>query len=242
MGLPLNFDPPLRKGILLRRYKRFLADVELPDGTTTTIHCANTGAMTGCSEPGLEVWFSTSARPGRVYPHTLEVVCTPEGLVGVNTSRANALFAERLALQGWPGLLGYDRIRSEVTLGPREQEARTRFDFCLEGSPGLCWIEVKSMTLLLGSGRGAFPDAVSERARRHVVSLCDRVRAGERGVLFFCVQHTGIEFASPAHEVDPVYARSLRVAAELGVEIMAGACRITATGISLEDPLPVRLD
>ena len=240
--MPLNFNAPLQKGILLRRYKRFLADIELSDGTTTTIHCANTGAMTGCSEPGLEVWFSTSDRPGRVYPHTLEVVCTQEGLVGVNPSRANALLAERLAAQGWPTLGGYDRVRSEVTLGQRDQEPRTRFDFCLEGPAGLCWIEVKSMTLLLDGGRGAFPDAVSERAQRHLVSLCDRVRAGERGVLFFCVQHTGVRYASPADEVDPVYGRSLRAAAELGVEILAGACRITPTGISLEDPLPVRLD
>lgn len=238
----MNFDPPLQKGILLRRYKRFLADVALSDGTTTTIHCANTGAMTGCSEPGLEVWFSTSDRPGRAYPHTLEVVCTQKGLVGVNPSRANALLAERLVAQGWPGLGGYDRVRSEVTLGQRDHEPRTRFDFCLEGPTGVCWIEVKSMTLLLDGGRGAFPDAVSERAQRHVVSLCDRVRAGDRGVLFFCVQHTGVQYASPADEVDPVYGRCLRAAAESGVEILAGACRITSTSITLEASLPVRLD
>lgn len=241
MGVSLIFDPPLRRGTLLRRYKRFLADIQLPDGTTTTIHCPNTGAMTGCSDPGLEVWFSTSDRPGRVYPHTLEVVCTREGLVGVNTSRANTLVAERLAVQGWPGLDGYDRVRSEVTPG-KHSGARTRFDFCLEGSSGLCWIEVKSLTLLLADGRGAFPDAVSERAHRHLASLCDRVRAGDRAVLFFCVQHTAVRYATPADEVDRDYGRSLRAAADLGVEILAGACRITSTAISLESPLPVRLD
>ncbi|MEZ5561212.1 MAG: DNA/RNA nuclease SfsA [Pseudomonadales bacterium] len=233
----MNFASPLVRGRLRRRYKRFLVDVELPDGVQITAHCPNTGAMTGCTEPGLEVWLSVSASTSRKYPHTLEVVCTSAGRVGVNTARANALVAEALAAGGIPELGGYDEVRREAAI-PHD---RGRFDFLLRGSGADCWLEVKSLTLWLGDGRGAFPDARSDRALRHVEALARRSRAGDRAVLLFCVQHTGVRFATPADEVHPEYGSALRAAAGDGVEVLAYGCRIEPDAVSLCQRLPVRL-
>lgn len=232
----MKLSPPLTRGRLLRRYKRFLADVETGSGTLT-LHCPNTGAMSGCSEPGREVWYSTSDNPKRKYPHTLEVVCTPGGRVGVNTARANALVAEAMEAGRIGELAGYREIRPEVAI-PGE---RGRFDFRLGGDGPPCWVEVKSLTLCLDSGRGAFPDAVSERAVRHVEALSARRRAGHRAVLVFCVQHTGVTFATPADEIHPAYGDALRAAAAEGVEVLAYGCRIERRRIEITTPLPVQL-
>ncbi len=232
----MRFSPPLAAGRLVRRYKRFLADVETPDGVLT-VHCPNTGAMTGCTDPGLEVWYSTSDNPRRKYRHTLEVVCTPAGRVGINSARANDLVAEALAAGRIAELEGAGEIRREA----RIPGSGGRFDFLLSGSDGACWIEVKSMTLWLGQGRGAFPDAVSERAVRHVAALVDRRRAGERAVLLFCVQHTGVEVATPADEIHPAYGDALRAAAAEGVEVLAYGCDIGRSDLVLSAPLAVRL-
>ena len=215
----MRVSPPLVAGRLVRRYTRFLADVETPDGVLT-VHCPNTGAMTGCTSPGLEVWYSTSDNPRRKYRHTLEVVCTPAGRVGINSARANDLVAEALAAGRIAELQDAGEVRREA----RIPAAGGRFDFLLSAPGAACWVEVKSMTLWLGQGRGAFPDAVSERAVRHVAALLERRRAGERAVLLFCVQHTGIEAA----------------AAE-GVEVLAYGCDIDRGGLALSAPLPVRL-
>lgn len=231
------FDPPLRPAVLLRRYKRFLADVRCPDGSELTLHCANTGAMTGCSDPGLEVWYGTSANPARKYPHSLEVVCSPLGHVGVNTALANALVAEALAAEGLEPLAGYAVVRREV----RVPDTDARFDFCLEGPTGRCWVEVKSMTLAAADGRGAFPDAVSARALRHVETLVARRRQGERAVLLFCAQHTGIRWATTADEIHPAYGAAVRAAVAEGVEVLAWGCQIGPRSISLAGPLSVRL-
>jgi sugar fermentation stimulation protein A len=234
----MRLFPELQCARLVRRYKRFLADVELPEGGLLTVHCANTGAMAGCSDPGLEVWYSTSSNPGRKYPHTLEVVCTERGRVGVNTSRANALVAEALARGRIFELDGYQRRTAEATV----PGSRTRFDFLLESGARRCWVEVKSLTLCGPNGRGAFPDAVSERAVRHVRALEDRARLGERAVLLFCVQHTGVRFATTADEIDPAYGAAVRSAARSGVEISAYGCRIQRDRIELAGRLPIALD
>ncbi len=236
----MKFDAPLVRGRLLRRYKRFLADVETSDGVLT-VHCPNTGAMTGCSDPGLEVWCSTAANPARKYPHTLEVVCTPRGRVGVNTARANALVAEALTDGRIAELAGYASVEREAPVpAPARPDHRARFDFLLR-DPGRCWLEVKSLTLCHRAGRGAFPDAVSVRALRHVEALAARRRLGERAVLLFCVQHTGVRFATPADEVHPEYGAALRAASTAGVEVLAYGCRIDRTGMTVTAPLPVRL-
>lgn len=237
----MRFSPPLARGRLIRRYKRFLADVETPDGVLT-LHCPNTGAMTGCSEPGLEVWYSTSTSAARKYPHTLEVVCAPEGRVGVNTARANPLVAEALDRERIVELRGYEGARREVRIPePVEAGHRSRFDFLLERPEEKCWVEVKSLTLCGGEGRGAFPDAVSARALRHVEALGARRRQGDRAVLLFCVQHTGVHFATPADEVHPAYGAALRSAAEIGVEVLAYRSSIAPDGMEITGPVPVRL-
>ena len=232
----MRWSPALARGRLVRRYKRFLADVETPSGVET-LHCPNTGAMAGCSDPGMEVWYSTTDNPARKYRHTLEVVCTSRGRVGVNTARANPLVAEALEQGVITELRGYARTRREVPI-PGE---RGRFDFLLEGVGTPCWLEVKSLTLCHEGGRGAFPDAVSERALRHVEALRARRAAGDRAVLLFCVQHTGVRYATAADEIHPAYAAALRAAAAEGVEVLAYACRIEPTCLGITRPLPVRL-
>lgn len=232
----MRLAPPLARGRLVRRYKRFLADVETDDGVRT-MHCPNTGAMAGCSEPGLEVWFSTSDNPARKYPQTLEVVCTPSGRVGINSARANALVAEAIERGSIPELSGYPMMRREAPI----PEGGGRFDFLLNGAVRPCWVEVKSLTLHAGKGRGAFPDAVSARALRHVEALTARQRQGDRALLLFCVQHTGVEFATPADEIDPAYGAGLRAAVAAGVEVIAYGCRIERSRMAVTRSVPVRL-
>lgn len=233
----MRFAPPLARGRLLRRYKRFLADVETPEGVVT-MHCPNTGAMTGCVDPGLEVWYSASDNPRRKYPQTLEVVCTANGRVGVNTGRANGLVAEALRAGAIEELADFSEFRAEVP-APGE---RNRIDFLLEASGQRCWLEVKSLTLRLDSdGRGAFPDAVSERAVRHVAALEERCRGGDRAALLFCVQHTGVRYATAADEIHPAYGEALRAAARRGVMVLAYGCRIERSAMAITQPLPVRL-
>lgn len=233
----MRFSPVLASGRLLRRYKRFLAEVAATGGPLT-LHCPNTGAMSGCSDPGLEVWFSRSSNAARKYPHTLEVVCTSRGRVGVNTARANGLVAEALGLDRIAELSGYWRHTAEV----RIPDSRGRFDFLLEGASRRCWVEVKSLTWCGDGGRGAFPDTVSERALRHVQALVERVRQGDRAVLLFCVQHTGVRFATTADEIHPAYGAAVRAAVASGVEVIAYRCTIERDRIELTDRLAVRLD
>lgn len=224
---------------LIRRYKRFLADVCLPDGETLTIHCPNTGSMRHCVVPGSPCWFSDSGNPKRKYRHTWEVATVPGGhLAGINTARANALVADAIEDGRVPELAGYPERRREVAYG-RE---RSRVDFLLSGDGPDCYVEVKSVTLMEAPGQGLFPDAVSTRGQKHLRELAQLAREGNRAVLFFCVQHTGIEWVEPADAIDPDYASALRRAAREGVEILAYGTRIEpeAAQLSLERPLPVR--
>ena len=213
----MRFDPPLARGRLLRRYKRFLADVELADGTVVTMHCPNTGAMTGCADPGSEVWYSTSPNPKRKYPHTLEVVVTPAGRVGVNTGRANTLVQDAVSLISPQASVS----RTEVKI----PDERGRFDLLLETPCGPLFVEIKNVTLLGEAGLGSFPDAVSERARKHVNALARCVARGAQAALVFCVQHTGIERVTTADAIDPAYGAAVRAAVDAGVQVLAGCCR-----------------
>ena len=232
------FDPPLEQATLLRRYKRFLADLKTGTGQSLTVHCPNTGAMLGCAEPGSEAWYSTSDNAKRKYPNTLEVIVSANGRVGVNTARANHLVRE--ALEGGT-LAPFTNMRLVQTEAAIPDESG-RFDFLLEDGSGVpCWVEVKNMTLCDETGRGSFPDAVSERAVKHVNALVRRVEAGEEAALVFCVQHTGVLRATLADEIHPAYAAAVRAAAEAGVAVHAFGCRIEPDEIRLEFPLPVDL-
>ena len=234
----MKFDPPLEQGTLRRRYKRFLADLDTGTGDPLTVHCPNTGAMLGCAEPGSPAWYSTSANPKRKYPNTLEVVVSRNGRVGVNTARANQLVAEALNAGRLSPFEDLRLVRAEAAI-PDESG---RFDFLLEDEGGApCWIEVKNMTLCDDTGRGSFPDAVSDRAVKHVIALARRVTAGERAALVFCAQHTGVLRATLADEIHPGYGAAVRAAAEAGVEIHAFGCRIGLDEIRIESALPVDL-
>ena len=230
------FPAPLLQGRLLRRYKRFLADVEMPGGEVLTVHCPNTGAMTGCSRPGSTVWLSDSANARRKYRFTLEIVAAGEHRVCVNTARANQIVAEGIESGRVPPLSGYAELRREPPIPGGEG----RFDFLLtDPRKGSCHVEVKSLTLALEDGWGAFPDAVSDRALRHVRALIHcREERGERAVLLFCVMHTGVRIATTADGVHPAYGEIVREAMEVGVEVHAWGSAIGAKGIHLTGELP----
>ena len=241
----MRFEPPLLPGVLKRRYKRFLADVEIAGRGVVTMHCANTGAMLGCDTPGSPVWFSTSSRTQRKYAHTLEIVETQAGnRIGVNTARANAVVAEALAAGRIPELRTR-RFRREVPVPARPgSSSHGRFDFGLyrtdTDEDPVAYVEVKSVTLARGC-LGAFPDAVSERARRHVDALARCVAIGYRSVLLYCVPHTGIRRVTPADEIDPQYGAALRRAADAGVEVIAYGCTVSPREITLDGALAVLL-
>lgn len=237
----MKFDPPLAQGTLLRRYKRFLADVRLPDGREMTVHCPNTGSMKNCAPPGAAVLYSDSGNPARKYRHTLEAVQVAHGhWAGVNTSRTNALVEEALRAKRIDGLKRFTSLRREVTFGD------SRFDLALESATGTTWIEVKNVTLGPADdepddGVIAFPDAVTERGQKHLLTLRDAVMDGHRAVLFFCVQHTGARLARPADEIDARYGELLREVSRQGVRVIAWKTRISAEELVLEREIPVLL-
>ncbi|PID55173.1 MAG: DNA/RNA nuclease SfsA [Gammaproteobacteria bacterium] len=226
----------LVRGVLVKRYKRFLADVELADGSVITAHCPNTGAMTGCGEPGSAVWLSKSDDPKRKYAHTWELVSTPQGLACIASAKANTVVAEALAAGGIAALAGFDTLRREVKYG-----SGSRADFLLEASAtgDRVYIEVKSVTLCAGDGLGLFPDAVSIRARKHLAELQEVIAPGVRAMLLYCVFHQGIDRVAPALAIDPDYGAALAAARAAGVEVVAYGCDISTRGISLASQLPV---
>jgi sugar fermentation stimulation protein A len=228
---------PLR-GRLLRRYKRFLADVETDAGETLTVHCPDPGSMRGCAQPGARVRCSVHENPRRQLRHTLEMIRVGRVWVGINTALANAVVAAALE-GGLPAALaGYARLEREVVAAPG-----SRLDFRLSGrarDERPLWLEVKSVTLAEGR-RGLFPDSVSERARRHLEALSGRARRGERAALLFLVQRADCDAVSPADAIDPEYGRSLRSAARAGVELFALGARVGARAVTVERELPVQL-
>jgi len=210
----------LQKGTLIKRYKRFLADVTTISGEEITIHCPNTGAMTGCADPGFQVYYSTSDNPKRKYPNTFELAQNQWGhFIGINTVKANQLVKEAIENNLVPSLSGYQELQTEVKYG----EENSRIDIKLSDPiKGNCYVEVKSTTLLLDhdTGLGAFPDAVTTRGQKHVRELAHMVQSGHRAVLVFLVQHTGISKVKVAEHIDPKYAEEIKSALQLGLEIL----------------------
>lgn len=225
----------------MRRYKRFLADVELSSGEVITAHTANTGAMTGCAEAGRPVWLSRSENPKRKYPHTWELIeVRDDVLVGINTQRSNSLVREAIENGVVSELSGYENIRSEVAYG----EERSRIDLLLE-SPDMsgatrCYVEVKNVTLV-NEGVAYFPDAVSVRGSKHLRELMSVVQMGQRAVIFFCVQRNDVREVRPADAIDPVYGETLREAIRCGVECLAYSAQVSVQEIVLRHSLPVRI-
>ena len=231
------FDKPLISGRLLRRYKRFLADIELASGEMITAHCPNTGAMTGCAEPGAPVLLSTSDNPKRKYAHTWEMVCIDGHWICIHSALANRLVALALEENRLSALSEIHDWRREV-----RSDGGSRIDFCgRDGTGRQFWMEVKSVTLHLGGGEGAFPDARSDRATRHIDTLLQKIREGERAALLFAVLHAGIDRVRAAVEIDPVYADRLHAAIDEGLEVYCYTAfgEATTTGqLALADPLP----
>jgi len=233
-------------GRLVRRYKRFLADVELEDGRVLTVHCPNPGSMLGMSDPGSAVRCSTSDDPRRKLRHTLEMVRVGRTWVGTHTVRANQLAARVLTAGFLPALAGYAGVRPEATpRGPfapaAERGRRTRLDFLLTDHPDdprPAFVEVKSVTLARGR-RGRFPDAVTERGRRHMETLGRLAQAGARAVLLFVVQRADCDSVEPADDIDPAYGVALRQAAARGVEVHALGARVSPRALRAERALSV---
>lgn len=234
----MRFPQPLQQATLVRRYKRFLADVELSSGQSLTIHCPNTGSMRNCLQPGAPLWYSSSLDPKRKYPATWEIATTPDGhLAGINTSRANGLVREAIEVGLVPELRGFTDLKAEVRYGL--EASRADFLLQIEGQP--VYVEVKNVTLCEGAGAGFFPDAVSDRGSRHLRELAAMVQSGHRAALVYCVQHTGIESVAPARHIDPAYAKAFEVACRAGVEIYALGARLSVEEIVLDRLLPVSI-
>lgn len=229
------FKSRLVRGTLVQRYKRFLADVRLPTGEIVTAHCTNTGSMLGCKEPGSAVYLSLSPNKGRKLAYTWEMIQIKKAWVGINTLHPNRLVAEAIEAGTIRELLGYEVIRREVKVSDH-----SRLDLCLEASNRCCYVEVKNVTLSF-DGVAAFPDAVSERATKHLKELIRLKRKGHRAAIVFVIQRGDCGYFRPADEIDPEYGRWLRRAVEAGVEPLPYVARVTPKGILLTDRIEVRL-
>ncbi|HLY88726.1 MAG TPA: DNA/RNA nuclease SfsA [Acetobacteraceae bacterium] len=227
------FPAPLVRGRLVRRYKRFLADVALDSGEVITAHCANPGAMLGVAPPDAEVWLSPSRNPARKLAWSWELVRIGQGLVGINTSWPNLLAEEGIRAGAIPELAGYPMLSREVRYG-----RNSRIDLLLE-APGrpICYVEVKNVHLSRGDGLAEFPDCVTQRGAKHLLELADMVAAGYRAVMLYVVQRDDCDRFRTAADFDPAYHAGLKVALAAGVEALVYGCAVTVEGIRVDRKL-----
>jgi sugar fermentation stimulation protein A len=236
----MQFAGPLLRGTLIQRYKRFLADVRLDDGTLVTATCPNTGSMMGLKNPGQVVYLSTSDSPTRKYKHTWELVEHDLGkgpaLVGVNTSHPNRIVAEAIAAGKIKPLAGYATLERE-----RKYGKNSRIDILLSdpGKP-LTYVEIKNVHMSRKAGLAEFPDSVTERGAKHLVELSDMVREGHRAVMIFLIQRADVASLSLARDVDPGYGAAFDLAAKGGVEMLALRCKPTTAGIAVDKLVPIK--
>jgi sugar fermentation stimulation protein A len=235
----MHFAAPLIPAILIRRYKRFLADVALASGEQITVHVANPGAMTGLADPGAKVWLSKSANAARKLPYSWELVEVDLGsgieLCGVNTAHPNALVAEAIRLGAIPELAGYGSVRREVKYG-----RGSRVDFLLEeeGRPP-CYVEVKNVHLMRRPGLAEFPDSVTARGARHLDELAAMTAAGARCVMLYLVQIGSATSFALARDIDPAYGAAFDRAHAAGVEAIARRCLLRCESITVDGPVPI---
>src|SRR5882757_6961983 len=235
----MRFPAPLIPATLVKRYKRFLADVVLPDGSTITAHVANPGAMTGLAEPGSRVWLSKSDNPKRKLSHSWELIEVDFGggreLVGVNTAHPNALAGAALAVGAIPDLSGYDSIRREVKYGKN-----SRVDFLLESAKRkACYVEIKNVHLMRKADLAEFPDAKTERGAKHLEELGDMVERGFRAVMLYLIQIGSAKEFKLARDIDPKYGTAYDRAGSGGVGVMAWECRIDQGGSEIDARVPI---
>jgi sugar fermentation stimulation protein A len=233
----MRFPAPLFPATLVRRYKRFLADVVLASGETVTVHCANPGAMIGLNVPGARIWLSKSANSKRKLAHSWELIEVDLGmgieLVGINTTHPNALAGEAIAAGLIPELAGYDRVRREVRYG-----ANSRVDFLLEAPMRPpCYVEIKNVHLMRERGLAEFPDAVTKRGAKHLAELRAMAAAGNRAIMLFLIQIGSAQRFKLARDVDATYGRAFDAARLAGVEAFAYRCVISCEGIEVAQPV-----
>jgi len=231
----MHFSDPLMEARLIRRYKRFLADIEWPDGTTDTVHCPNPGAMLGLDAPGSRVFVSRSTNIKRKYPLTLEIVEADGTLVGVNTGLPNRLAQEAITNGTLAELTGYDTLRREVRYG-----RNSRIDILLEHPDRpICYVEVKNVHLRRRPGLVEFPDCVTARGAKHLEELGDQAEAGHRALMLFIVQRADGARFDLARDIDPNYAAAFARARRRGVEALAYSCTVSASEILVTIPVPI---
>lgn len=233
------FSSPLIAATLVRRYKRFLADMVLPSGETITVHVANPGSMIGLAAPGARVWLSKSSNAKRKLAHSWELVEVDFGtgpeLVGINTGHPNLLVAEALAAARIPELAGYSSIRREVKYG-----RNSRVDFLLTAEDRApCYVEIKNVHLMRAAGLAEFPDCVTARGAKHLDELAAMAALGARAVMLFLIQIGSAQSFALARDIDPAYASAFDRARARGVEAFARRCRIDRTGIKLDGPVAI---
>ncbi len=232
------FDEPLAECVLARRYKRFLADVEFPDGSALTVHCPNPGAMMGLNVPGSRAWISDSKNPKRKLRHTLELLEIGNTMVGINTNRANRLAVEAISAGRIPALADYDRLRTEVRYG-----ANSRIDILLEkaGRPDT-YVEVKNVHLVRRKGLHEFPDSVTARGAKHLAEMSKEVERGNRAVMLYVIQRNDGDRFAISGDLDPHYRAAFTNARIAGVEAFAIRCNVTPLGIDALDLIPIEED
>ncbi len=237
----MKYSSYLIEAKLIKRYKRFLADVQLSDGSVITVHCPNTGSMKRCQQDNARVWISKSNNTKRKYAYTWELVEVDQAyLACINTGLPNKLVKEAIDSGVIIELQGYLYHKAEVKYG-----GNSRIDWLLSDSESmedkLCYVEVKNVTLLEEDGVGYFPDAVTDRGRKHLYELAAMAEEGHRAVLVFCVSHTGINEVKPAESIDPKYTAALREVVEKGVEVIAYKADISAQELCLVQKIDITL-
>jgi len=220
----MKFEAPLVSGKLIRRYKRFLADVELSNGNIITAHCTNSGSMKSCLEAGADVFLSHNPKPGRKTAYTWEMIKINQKWVGINTSIPNKFAIYYIEKNLIPGLEGFELLKREVTFGD------SRFDIYAENSDEKCFIEVKNVTLNEG-GIAMFPDAVTTRGQKHLDTLIEVKKAGMRAVMLYIIQRSDVNKFAPAKHIDPEYAKKLQQAMESGVEVVPFRVKVSPEGV-----------
>ncbi|TYL49032.1 DNA/RNA nuclease SfsA [Marinomonas sp. IMCC 4694] len=234
----MKFPTKLLEGRLIKRYKRFLADIELPTGEVIVAHCPNTGSMKRCQQESARVWVSESNNPKRKLAYTWELVEVDKAyLACINTGYPNKLVGEAIANGVISELAGYSEQKAEVKYGEN-----SRIDWLLTHENGRkCYVEVKNVTLLEEDGLGYFPDAVTERGRKHLYELAKMVEEGHRAVMLFCVSHTGIDSVTPASHIDPKYAQAFIEVIKRGVEVLAYNVVIDQNEMTVSARVPVSM-
>jgi sugar fermentation stimulation protein A len=232
----MDFSKPLIPGILLKRYKRFLADIKLDSGEFITAHCPNSGSMKTCKEPGWKVLVSESDNPKRKLKYTWEMVHNGKCWIGINTQVPNKIASEAILNGTIPELSGYSDLKNEVKYGKN-----SRIDILLSGGKPDCYVEVKNVTLVEEDGYYKFPDAVTERGKKHLYEMLDMIKSRKRAVMLYVIQRSDGTIFKPAYDIDPVYGKSLKEVHQQGIEILAYRADVTPERIELTTRLEFEL-